>query len=106
MDELSKETKMFQLILTGTPEEGLDVYHSYANDEAFAETVAFALEAACAMDDQRHEGLNLGAKQCGYDDGIYEGEYDFESFACHCPKCRADYDEGFAEGMKEIEDGR
>lgn len=49
----------------------------------------------------RHQELVIGAKQCGYDDAIYEGVYDFENFDCQCAKCKRDYDTGWKEGIEE-----
>lgn len=102
MDVLSKEAQMFQLMLAGSPEEGEALFRSYASEEEFAETAAFVLAAAVAMDDARHTWV-IGPWQCGYDDGIYEGRYDFITFMCQCPECEAEYRKGFEEGMKAEE---
>lgn len=53
-----------------------------------------------------HETLVIGAKQCGYDDAIYEGIDDFERFECQCAQCRKDYYAGWDEGMKEMESAK
>ena len=86
---MSEEARAFQQVL--------DTSIQFA--DVSAEAWEFAIQAAAAMDDARHEWVT-NPWQCGYDDAIYEGMYDFITFQCQCPECEAEYKQGFEAGMK------
>ena len=91
--------KSFGHIVRATPEILRNGKPTILNEDGWR----FAVEAMCAMDDTRHD-FDLGPWQCGYDDGLHEGLYDFSAFMCHCDECRKSYDAGWMEGMKEAGD--